>query len=313
MSTSEAAIWIDILEAPRRQPLDEAAFVLTAVGIENHLVHEPSDDSANQGTAESAAGWRLFVPQELAEQAREHLQAYRMENLNTQLPPARFVAIDSGLIGVLIFLLVVWVMPTLEGHRVFGWHWHDIGVMHVSAVIQGQWWRTITALTLHANLPHLLGNSLFGSVFGLLAGRQLGSGLGWLLIVICAAVGNGINAGLQPEDFRSIGASTANFAALGLTGAVSWRRGYYLPAHNTGRWRRAFAPVFAAIALLAYTGTGGENTDIVAHFTGFLCGIGAGLLVSRFDVRRLGQRGQLISGAIGLSLVVLAWVLAGTH
>ncbi len=300
MRRSEPPVWIDILAAPQRQPLDEAAFVLTAVGIDSHLVHEPSDQ------------WRLFVPQEMARQANQQLEAYRRENRDVPTPATPFVPIDSGWVGVLIFLLVIWVLPTLESRSVFGWQWHEIGVMHAGAVMSGEWWRTITALTLHADLPHLLGNSLFGAVFGLLVGRQLGSGLGWLLVLLCAALGNGFNAALQADDFRSIGASTANFAALGLGGAVSWGRGYYLPAHNTGRWRRAFAPVFAAIALLAYTGTGGVNTDIVAHFTGFLSGLAMGLVVARFDIRRLGQNAQVAAGAIALSLVIAAWVLAGS-
>ena len=56
--------------------------------------------------------------------------------------------------------------------------------------------------------------------------------------------------GVQPEDFRSIGASTATFAAVGIVGAFVWRRGYYRAVD----WRRSVAPVFAAIAMLAFTG-----------------------------------------------------------
>ena len=74
-------------------------------------------------------------------------------------------------------------------------------------------------------------------------GRHLGSGLGWLLDRRCAArVGNLLDAALQPEDFHSIGASTATFATIGIVGAFVWRRGYYRAVD----WRRSVAPVFAA-------------------------------------------------------------------
>ena len=151
-------------------------------------------------------------------------------------------------------------------------------------------------------------NSAFGVVFGLFAGRFMGSGLAWLLILLGGALGNLVAAALRPAEFMAIGASTATFAALSLSSAFVWRRGYF-----AGRgWRRAFAPVFAAIALLSFTGVGGEQTDVLAHFTGFAAGLGLGLWAADWPIRRLGRIGQQLCGLAALALVLLAWLLAGS-
>ena len=111
----------------------------------------------------------------------------------------------------------------------------------------------------------------------------------------------------QASDFRSIGASTATFASIAIVGAFVWRRGYY----RTLDWRRSFAPIFAALALLAFTGIEGENIDVVAHLAGFAVGLLCGFVAAPFDLRRLGAFGQTICGFAAVALVVTSWMLAG--
>ena len=148
---------------------------------------------------------------------------------------------------------------------------------------------------------------MFGAVFGLFVGRYLGSGFGWLLVVAAGTGGNLLNACIQNDGFRSLGASTATFAALALAGAFVWRRGYL----RGWDWRRRFAPVFGGIAMLAYTGFGGGNTDVVAHVTGFGCGLALGIAAGGFDPRVLGRAGQALCGALALAVVAGAWLAAG--
>jgi rhomboid protease GluP len=285
--------WQCIYRSDDRRRVDEAGFVLTAVGIDHHVGREDHQ-------------WSLWVPLALTAPAQRELDQYWLENRPRIAPP--LTTVDSGWPGVLGFLLVIWMLPTLEHQFVFGWDWREAGHLHAGRVMAGEWWRTITALTLHGDIAHLIGNSIFGALFGVFLGRNIGSGLAWLLVVICGALGNGLNAVLQPEAFRSVGASTANFAALGLLAAFVWRRGYY----RNVRWQRSFAPVAAAIALLAFTGVGGERTDVVAHFTGFGFGLLFGALVAGVDLRRFGTRSQLLAGTAAIALVAGAWWFAGT-
>ena len=130
--------------------------------------------------------------------------------------------------------------------------------------------------------------------------------VGWLLVLICGFVANLVNAYVQPDIFRAIGASTATFAALGLVPAFGWRRGFF-----RGRgFKRGFAPVFGAIALLAFTGFGAENVDAVGHICGFLAGIGMGLAVANINLDARTVADQQRAGAAALILVAAAWAMA---
>jgi membrane associated rhomboid family serine protease len=279
---------------PDRLPLERASLVLTAIDIDN-------------GIEADGAEWRLWVPSEAAIRANAELDKYSEENRPRQVLRPRVTTIDSGWAGVIGFLLIIWMLPSLEASATFGWNWRSIGEMNAGLVADGQWWRTVTALTLHADLGHLTGNSLFGAVFGLFVGRHLGSGLGWLLVLACGALGNAIDACIQADDFRSIGASTATFAAVGIVGAFVWRRGYYRAID----WRRSLAPIFAAIAMLAYTGMAGENIDVIAHVMGFASGLCCGVIAAGFDIRRFGAFAQTACGIAAVSGVAFAWAMAG--
>lgn len=294
MDTSDDPFaWVCIRSARDRRGIAEAGLVLTAVGIDNVIEHEWGE-------------WRLLTRRGHVAFAERQLEAYRIENLpvDVRIPP--IIVFDSGWAGVIGYLLVIWALPTLEALNAFAVSWHSAGWMDAGRVMGGEWWRVITALTLHADRAHLMANSVFGAVFGLMAGRYLGSGLCWLLVVLGAGFANALNAMVQPDGFRSLGASTATFAALGLFAAFVWRRGYF-----RGRGvRRSLAPIFAAVALLAFTGMGGANTDLLGHVAGFGCGLALGIFVARFDIRRLGRSGQYLCGAAALLLVVIAWVAA---
>jgi hypothetical protein len=87
-----------------------------------------------------------------------------------------------------------------------------------------------------------------------------------------------------------------------------WRRGYYRAVD----WRRSLAPIFAAIALLAFTGIEGENIDIVAHVMGLAAGLCAGAIAAGFDIRRVGVWGQRLCGAAAIAGVAFAWASAGS-
>ena len=122
------------------------------------------------------------------------------------------------------------------------------------------------------------GNLAFGAFFGYFVGRYLGTGVGWLAVLLAASGGNVLNAWVQSPAHRSIGASTAVFAALGLLVTYTWRRGYL----RDTPWRARIAPIVAGLGLLAFTGTAGANTDLGAHLFGFIAGLGAGLAIARF-------------------------------
>jgi membrane associated rhomboid family serine protease len=242
-----------------------------------------------------------------AGRARAEIAAWQAENppRRPEAPPRSPVA--DGRPGAAGYVLVVVGVALAVANFAFGRDWLAAGRVDGAAMRAGEWWRAVTALTLHADLQHLAGNIFFGSLFGGFAGRYLGSGVAWLLVLLAGALGNVINVVLQGFDHRAIGASTAVFAALGLLGALAWagRRG-----SAQGRWYR-WGPGVGAIALLAFTGTGGERTDIGAHLWGFAAGLGAGLVAAGLPVPVLRQPGmQRFAVLATLAILAGSWALA---
>ena len=150
----------------------------------------------------------------------------------------------------------------------------------IGLIGHGEWWRPFTALFLHADVPHLLGNLLSGLFFGTLVARSIGPWRGWALILACGTLGNVLTSAITwPETFTSIGASTAVFGALGILSGIGFatmlRARLHLP------WAKIAAPVLAGIVLLGWLGGGSENgsTDVLGHVFGFGSGLTAGVLM----------------------------------
>ncbi len=177
------------------------------------------------------------------------------------------------------------------------------------AMVQGsQWWRAVTALTLHADVVHLVSNLISGMGFVFFVCRFFGAGAGWLLVLLSGIAGNVLNAVVYyPEAHFSIGASTAVFGALGLLTGVGIWAAVSDPDHRLSlpRW---LIPVFGGLTLLGLFGVGDGNVDVAAHISGFACGAVFGALgacVQRwFSVL---QRWSIACGALSLVLLALAW------
>jgi membrane associated rhomboid family serine protease len=251
---------------------------------------------------QGAGQWLLSVRAEDAAAAARELNAYRRENARGSAVAAPPVMIGGGWFGVTSFVAVLLLIAVLAHELAFGIDWLAIGRMDAARLLGGEAWRALTALTLHADTIHLLGNVTFGALFTYFVGRYLGGGVGWIAILASGALGNALNGWLTGPEHRSIGASTAVFGALGLLSAFTWRRGF---PRGTSR-RSRLAPVVAGVGLLAFTGTAGENTDLGAHLLGFAVGFLIGVGAARLPLPT-SARIQVAAGAAAWLLVAGAW------
>jgi len=284
--------FVEIHRSPWRPPCDERAFVLHAVGIASQVAHD-------------GEAWHLLVAAGDATNAALQLQRYEHENP----PRRRFIRPEgthpSAWIGAAGYALVLLGVAYLAGRKAFDTDWLSAGVVDTSAVRSGEWWRVVTALTLHFDVGHLLANLGFGTVFVLLAGQLLGPGVATAGVLAAAASANLLNAFVQPADHVSAGASTAVFATLGLLAAYAWRR----RANDGERWAYRWSPLLAGVFLLAFTGAGGETTDVLAHLTGFLTGALAGIALATRP-QPFAATVQTLCGLIAFASVALAWAFA---
>lgn len=256
------------------------------------------------------AGTHLLVVDSAHQAAAlEQIDLYERENRGW---PPRFIPLvtqSNGVIGALAYCLVLALFAYLAGHDTLSANWFSAGKVNVALIRDGEWWRTITALTLHLDVAHLVGNLMFGAVFGLFSAQILGSGLAWFSILIAGAMGNALNSVFQAPSHTAVGASTAVFAALGLLSAYSWKTRQASADHWAYRW----GPIVGGIALLAYTGTGDERTDIFAHLTGFVSGFGLGTVYGLLGRRVVCKiKAQVLLGLAALALLTIAWTLAVT-
>ncbi len=282
-----------VFESRNRRSCSDRALVLAAVQIPHHIV----DDGPTCA---------LVVPAEFSARAIDELRLYDDENPPARPQPRKRIVYQDALPGLVGYVLVVCVVAGMAGYSFFGENWFSAGRVDGTLIRDGEWWRTITALTLHSGVRHLFGNLIFGVFFGLFAGRLLGSGVAWLTVLVAGALGNAANTLLLDSAHKSIGASTAVFAALGLLAGYVWR-GRFMAQD---RWPTRLGPVVGGLALLMFTGTGDENTDIGAHFMGFVCGFAAGMLLTLIGRMPAAPRVQALSGAAAISLLALAWFAA---
>ena len=259
--------------------------------------------------SESPQGFSLWVDPANAPAAYGHLLQYQHESQRP--PPAPPVAprplYTGAWIGSAVYGLVL-LGVALAISR--GWGRLDafeIGELDPGLVRQGQWWRAWTALTLHLDAAHITANLLAGAWFGYLAGRLLGPGTAWALVVLGAGLANGLEALLAAADHRAVGASTAVFTALGLLAAYSWRERHLMTLPPA----RRYGPLFAGVILLGWLGTSGEHTDVMAHLLGFAVGGLLGALIAAQRLQRLWRRlPQWVGGGVALGTLGLAWFCA---
>jgi membrane associated rhomboid family serine protease len=287
---------VEVFRSPGFLACEQRAFVLHAVGIPSEIVDLPE-------------AFVLYVAPETEVAAREHIERFNSENDQPQQPtPAPPPLHGNAWVSPALYASSIIAVAALADRGIGGFNWYDAGALRVDIHRSGEWWRMVTALTLHADVAHLLSNLGFGAFFGYLAARLLGSGVAFATTVGAAVLGNFLDSVLMPSSHSSIGASTWVFATLGVVSAYAWR----LRFNSRLQWAHRSAPLVAGVMLLALIGSGGENTDVLAHLTGFASGVFLGALYSRLPRRVFDSVGtQWLTGMAAAAVFVCAWLAAG--
>jgi membrane associated rhomboid family serine protease len=271
--------------AAARRRAEECLVVLAAAGLEGRIEHE-------------ADAWVVLVPDEQQGAAAAALRAYEadLERGDPDTEPPRSwagVVVAAGLTGVY----------ALAGERAA---WSDAfraGAAVAERIVAGEWWRAVTALTLHADAAHLLGNVASAALFVTAVCGALGPGLGSALVLATGVGGNLAAALVRRTASSSVGASTAIFGAVG----ILCGRAVIRAARRRTAGRRPWVPLAAGLALLAFLGTS-ERADLLAHLTGFVVGLPLGAMTA--GTPRPGPAAQAALGVASALLVAVSWMLA---
>jgi rhomboid protease GluP len=236
--------------------------------------------------------WGLYVRSAIAEEAAKLVEQNLNEN-NTvppssglTAPPPKPVA-PWHLIPAPLFLMIIFAIST-SGN---GLNLVEAGRFDSLRIQEnGEWWRLISPLFLHADIAHLFGNISGGLFFGGLLASRIGAAKTYLVALISGIAGNCLNLlTFRNTPYLSIGASTAVFGLLGALTGLRLRemlrdesRTQQLPVTRRHSRRIRYGVLGAGLVLLGWMGTGGERTDIPAHGYGFI----SGLLLMFFSTAR---------------------------
>ena len=272
------------------QHLSSCSLVLSAMDID-HLKTETA----------------LLVQPEDEDRATRHLQAYLDENRNW--PPVPIYLQERKQTAQPPTLLMIgglFLFFQVTGSWKQSNPWFQAGAIDSVRILDhGEWWRLFTALSLHADGTHLLGNCIIGGFMVHLLCKTIGSGTGWLLLLLAGATGNLLNIALRSTPHHSVGFSTAVFAAIGMFTGLQVKRRKFSPMG-------IIVPLGAGLSLLAFLGTEGERTDLGAHLLGFCCGIIAGILVVISGLSEAADNHflQRILFSTAILLIITCWWLA---
>lgn len=268
------------------------SLVLNASGIGNRVIVDKD-------------GLRIEVPPFHIERAREVIHRYQAENPDTRedIPdprsnrplPKNLSGIAAALLLLAIHLAVFASTAPEDYMAVFG--------ANARRILNGEAYRCATALLLHADAAHLAGNMAGMAIFGGAVCVVTGTGVGWLMILVCGSLGNLMNAWAYATGHLSVGASTAVFGAIGSLCAFQ-----AVDAARTGKgWKRMVLVLGAGMALLAFLGTS-PRSDLGAHLFGFLCGVLTGGAYRLWMKHLPARKTQVLCGAIAASVLLSAWI-----
>ncbi len=292
----ETAIDVEPLETavrvtPSVRRAEEWATVLAAIGIRHHL-------------EETASGWAVVVASNDNARASAALAAYDEENRHEARVVAPAVGRDAIGLGIAAAGLLL-AFFALTGPRAAGVDWFERGSASAARILRGEVWRTITALTLHADLAHVLGNAAACVVLIPPVSQALGPGTGLWVLLLSGVAANALTAFAHGAPHTAVGASTLTFGAIGVLAAQA------LVARWRGRptRRRPWVVIVASLVLVSLLGTA-EGADVLGHLFGLLAGAVLGLVAGLARPRAFAPALEWGLAAAAMALVVACWWIA---
>jgi membrane associated rhomboid family serine protease len=172
-----------------------------------------------------------------------------------------------------------------------------LGALNGPAIAQdGQYWRLLTVMVLHAGIIHWAFNSYALYLFGPMLESLLGRARFLALYVGSGLAGAGASLAFSHTQL-GVGASGAIFGLLGALVAFFYRR------RDMGG-RAPLQSLLVILALNLFIGARAANVDNFAHVGGFLGGLAAMVLLEVAPKGRDSTSRALQYGALALPFVV---------
>lgn len=191
----------------------------------------------------------------------------RTENFQT------FIRFYPVVTFILALQAVLWLFFSLPAHSVV--LWRDTVTGYNLGVANGEWWRLITPILLHAGFTHLLFNSMSIFLFAPALERMLGKARFLLVYAGSGIIGNIGTYVTEPLDYVHVGASGAIFGLFGVYLFMVLFRNELIGQEHS----KMIITLLAFAVLMSFINS---NINMMAHLFG-LCG---GFLLSFLCVQK---------------------------
>jgi rhomboid protease GluP len=244
-------------------------------------------------------GWGLAVEPQDYERALEAIRLYRLENRRwhwRQTIPWSEATFHWGALGwCLLLVLIHWLtLNRLPDFR-------SGGQFDSGAVAGGEWWRSFTAIVLHADVGHLLANTTIGFLLFGLAMARFGAGLALLAAYLAGAAGNLVGLMLHAKPYIGLGASGMVMGALGLVSISPYLR---RSAHPRAL-KQLMQAIISGVLLFLLLGVD-PASDVIAHLGGFVAGALLGALLAPIPQWIL-QKSAFVGGVWVVLVGLFTW------
>jgi membrane associated rhomboid family serine protease len=143
------------------------------------------------------------------------------------------------------------------------------GALVRERVMQGEWWRVLSATALHGNAEHIVGNAVSLYILGMACEHGYGTRPMVAIYLTSGVTGSLLSVAMSPGP--SVGASGAIFGLMGAVMVLFWRHHHELLVRD-----KRIGVVIAAWALFTVaSGLVTPMIDNAAHMGGLLGGMAA--------------------------------------
>lgn len=281
------------IAAPDKKTAREYSLLLDSLSIANNAVFRWNS-------------WQIEVDLSDYEKAKSEISDYeksgRIEKIHNKFAHIRFQKVNWPIFCATLILLAAFHVFIYEFNHL---ELIKAGRSSAAAITEGEFFRAVTAITLHGDYKHLFSNIFFGGIVLWALSTMTGTGFALLSALFTGFAGNVMNAFFYGSAHNSIGASTSVFGVIGVLAGLQFFDSFR--EKKLGRW----IPFGAALGLLAMLGSS-EKSDVLAHLFGFVAGLPAGTVFgAAFSKRSLpGKTAQNIAAILFISVIFCCWMRA---
>lgn len=245
-------------------------------------------------------GKKLVVPEQKAEDfygMRQMIEAWLNADFDEEMAKQQIAYQANGrqirnvrqqpLVNHAVFIVnvLLFTLCTLSGNLQSLYNSYDL---NINGVLDGEWYRILTGMFLHADMSHLAGNMIMLFFLGDIVERELGH-MKYFILYFLAGIG--ASAASLYLQYIKLVAGEAPVGSVGASGAIFGMLGglLWLLIRNKGRLADlSFIRVLFLICYALYGGLVSTNVDNAAHFGGVL----TGFLLAVFLYRKKENRGR---------------------